>query len=86
MRSTDAGRGDDEELVRPVAAEGDVVGQRSAQELGDGQQRLVAGVVAIGLVEQPEVVDVDERDGERGIGRAGALDARRHAGRRGRRG
>ena len=37
-------------------------------------QRLVAGVVAVVVVEQPEVVDVDERDAERPPVVARALD------------
>ena len=80
MRWTEPAGATTQEFVRPVASEGDVVGQRSAQNVGDGQERLVAGVVAVRLVEQPEVVDVDQRDADRRVGRAGALDARRHQG------
>ena len=40
----------------------------------DGEQRLVAGVVPVVVVEQPEVVDVDQGDAERQAGRPGALD------------
>ena len=59
------GRGDDEQLVGAIATEDDVRRQLAPEQVDDGQQRAVAGRVAVRLVEQPEVVDVDEGDGER---------------------
>ena len=41
---------------------------------GDREQRLVAGPVAVVVVQEPEVVDVDEGDAERRAGGPGALD------------
>ncbi|HEX2160445.1 MAG TPA: hypothetical protein VHF88_01325 [Thermoleophilaceae bacterium] len=63
-----------------VAAEaGDEVGwtQHSAQPLGDGDQQLVAGLVAERVVDQLEVVDVEEGDREATV--AGARVAQRPA-------
>ena len=48
--------------------------------LVDREQCLVAGIVAVDVVEQPEVVEVDERHAERQAGRAGALDLVREVG------
>ena len=50
------------------------LGELGPQEVGHGQDRLVAGRVAVGVVEQPEVVDVDQGDRDRLALRAGLLD------------
>ena len=65
-RCVDRGRRrDQQELVGAVAAQLhprlDVLAQRRC----DGEQRLVAGLMPVVVVEQPEVVDVDEGDPDR---------------------
>ena len=74
---TALGARDDEELVRAVPAHHDVLGEVAPDGIGDRQQDVVAGPVAMEIVEQPEVVDVDERDADGRPGGAGRLDLRR---------
>ena len=62
LERREVGRRDDEELVGSVPPEGRSLGQFDAEQVGDLEDRLVAGRVAVGLVQQPEVVDVEERD------------------------
>ena len=57
-------RCNDQHLVRAVPTERGVGGQLASEEVHDHEERVVARGVAVGLVEEPEVVDVDERDGE----------------------
>ena len=45
-----------------------------AEDLGDGQEGAIARGVPVGLVEQPEPVDIDERDADRSAGRPRAFD------------
>ena len=59
------GRHDDQELVGSVATARHGRRQIGGDHLRDGQQGAVPGVVAVGLVEQPEAVDVDQRDPDR---------------------
>ena len=81
-----AGRGDEQELVRAVAAGDDAVGQLLGDQSVNREQRLVARAVAVDVVEEPEVVDVDERDAERRPGRPWRARSIRRGGRRARRG
>ena len=75
-----------EELVRAVAADRQR-GRRQRLELRlHRADRLVARGVAPGVVEDPEVVDVEDRDLEAAAGPAEALDRRRRWSRPGRRG
>ena len=63
----DLARGrDQEQLVGSVAAEDHARRQVATEQLHDGHERAVARAVPVVLVEQPEVVDVDEGDRERG--------------------
>ena len=52
-------RGDEQELVGAVAAHLDAGRDVLPERPCDREQRLVAGFVAMVVVEQPEVVDVD---------------------------
>ncbi len=52
----------DDKLVRAGAREDGVVRQGIAQAFGDGFQQLVAGFVADGIVDMPEVVNVHGHD------------------------
>ena len=67
-------RGDDEELVRPVPAEHGRRVELRAQRRDDPLQHVVSGVVAVRLVEEPEVVDVDQGDADRRAVSAGMLE------------
>ena len=66
--------GDHEELVRTVAAHRHRLGEAVRDDLLHHEEHVVAGPVAMGVVEQPEVVDVEQRDGERRVRLAGELD------------
>ena len=56
------------ELVAAVAADDvDVGAQRVGQDAGDGHQGRVAGLVAVGVVELLEVVDIEHEQRERGV-------------------
>ena len=67
---------DDEELVGTVAAEDGAGRELDAEQLGQGQDRLVARRMAVGVVEQAEVVDVEQGDRDRLPGRPSRLDGR----------
>ena len=56
----------------PVRPDDVAAAHELAQALGDGGQRLVAGVAAAAVVERAEAVDVDEHEGERLLGLRGA--------------
>ena len=56
---------DDDELVATEPAEHVVIAQHRAQSLRHAAQQLVAGGVAQAVVDDLEVVDVDEQDGDR---------------------
>src|SRR4051812_8481764 len=65
----------EEELLAAVAG-GDVTGaQRRLQRRGEQAQGAVAGVVAVGVVEQLEVVEVAQRDREGALLALQAVDA-----------
>ena len=68
------GGGDEQELVGAVAAHDAGLGQVTPELLDDREEGLVAGAMAVVVVEQPEVVDVDEGDPERRPSRSCALD------------
>ena len=71
----DVGLGEDQhELLAAVAADHVARPQVRAERLGDAAQHDVAGGVAVGVVDGLEVVDVDERDRQRALVAAGALD------------
>ena len=77
---------EEQQFVRAVATEDHAGRQVPPEQVDDRQQRPVAGRVAVRLVEQPEVVDVDERDRERGsfaAGRRPRTGRLRRPGRRG---
>ncbi len=61
-----AGGSEQQQFVRAVATQDHAGRQIPPEELDDRLQCPVAGRVAVRLVEQPEVVDVDERDREGG--------------------
>ncbi len=46
----------------------------AAQQPGDFEEGPIAGLVAVGIVDQPEVVDVDQGDSDRAIGAPGLLE------------
>ena len=56
----------DRELVTPEAADGVAAARAFAQPLGDPEQHLVAGLVAEGVVDVLEVVEVEHQDGDAG--------------------
>ena len=66
-------RADDQELVRAVARDVAAIGLVGDQG-GDLQQDLVGGRVPVRVVEEPEVVDVHERDADASLRRPRALD------------
>src|SRR6185295_3409142 len=51
----------------------------SSSEATDGEERLVAGPVPVVLVQEPEVVDIDERDREWPAGGARGLGLERES-------
>ena len=56
------------EFVAAVAADDvDVGAQCVAQHLRDGDQRGIAGLVAVGVVELLEVVDVEHEESDSGV-------------------
>ena len=67
-------RSDDEELVRPVPAKHGGPIELRAQRRDDPLQHVVPGVVAMRLVEEPEVVDIDKGDADRRAVGAGVLE------------
>ena len=72
-------RPDDEELVGPVAGNVAVLG---GHERRDAKEDLVGGGVAVGVVEEPEVVDVDERHADAPRRATAPSRSRRRAARR----
>jgi hypothetical protein len=60
------GRGTEEhhELLAPVAARDVVLAERSVDELRNVAEDAVAVLVAVGVVDQLEVVDIDDDDGK----------------------
>ena len=55
---------DEQELVRPVAAD-DVLGAEGCLQLGDDRpERFIPGFVTVCLIERAEAVDVDQRDAQ----------------------
>ena len=72
--------GDDDELVRAIAPRRGRQGQLLAQDAGDVDERPVAAVVAVGLVDEPEVVDVEQGDPHGGAREPCALEERRQLG------
>ena len=58
-------RRDQEEFVGSVAAECRVLREFGAQKSGDLEEPRVTGAVAVGVVQQPEVVDVDQGNADR---------------------
>ena len=75
----DRGWRDDQELVRPGSAQDHGLDHLATKQTGDGQQRLIPGRMTVVLVEQPEVVDIDERDRHRHARRACGLGLHREA-------
>ncbi len=63
-----------EELVAAVAAEEVVGAETGGDGLGDGAEGLVAGSVAVGVVDGLEVVDVDEKGREGAAVAVGAVE------------
>jgi hypothetical protein len=61
----------DQELVRTVPRD---VAVLPGHQRGDPQEDLVGGGVAVGVVEEPEVVDVDQRHADATLARARGLD------------
>ena len=72
-------RPDDEELVGTVARDVPAA-PRLADQVGDLQQDLVAGLVPVGVVEEPEIVDVEERNPDASVAPAGRLERLRQEG------
>ena len=65
---------DEEELVGAVTAHDDRWRNVPPQEIDDGQEDIVARAMAVVVVEEPEVVDIDEGDAQRRPRRPRALD------------
>src|SRR5439155_26837828 len=65
----------DEELLPAVAAEQVVVAQHAAQPVGDLFDDVVAGLVAAGVVDDLEMVNVDHDDGQVAASGVGAGEA-----------
>ena len=74
----DEGRrgGDQEELVGAIAAHHDRIWQLALELDRDDPEGLVAGAMAMVVVEEPEVVEIHERDAECHAGGPGRLDLR----------
>ena len=58
-------RGHHQELVGSVPAQNGLFGQLGAQDAGDFLERPIARAVAVGVVQETEVIDVHERDADR---------------------
>ena len=69
------GGGEEDELVSADAGEGVGGVEGLAEVVGDLAEDLVAGVVAEGVVDFLEAVEVEQEEGERAVGAAGALEA-----------
>ena len=69
-----AGRRDQQELVRTVTTHDGPCGKLGGEQAVHGEERLVACVVAVVVVQQAEVVDVNQRDAERCAGGPGVLE------------
>ena len=65
---------DDGELVAAEAGDQLVAADHRAQPVGDLDQQLVAGRMAVNVVDRLEAVEVDAEDGERLAGVGGAGD------------
>src|SRR5205085_2494038 len=70
-------RRDDEEFVGSVPAQRHRFGELPVELVGHGQKGLVTGPVTVVVIEQPKVVDVDQRDPERRSGATRPLDLAR---------
>ena len=64
----------EQEFVGAVAAHHDRGGKLPAQLGRDREERLIAGTMAVVVVEKPEVVDVDQSHAEGRAGLAGSFD------------
>ena len=62
-----AGRQRDDELVAAEAGRHVAIADRAPKPLADGDQEAVAGLVAVGVVDGLEVVEVDEQDGQQPV-------------------
>ena len=71
----DVGLGEDQhEFLAAVAADDVARPQVAGEDLGDAAQDDVAALVAVGVVDHLEVVDVDEGDPQRAVVARRALD------------
>ncbi|EXI73206.1 MAG: hypothetical protein AW07_02820 [Candidatus Accumulibacter sp. SK-11] len=61
-RRVDQSGNDDDELVAAEPRDGLALGEDAAEDLGDAAQQAVADIVAEGVVDQLETVEVEEED------------------------